>query len=326
MVSGLKSGNEIVDDRAKTGFSVSSNANGAFDVLSITMTDADVPEATRLALATNLQDISQASVKNPDWAQKAMSQLIGEYATAGTNMTLDTARNFTTSIQGHLQQLYSSDDYASAGSNTAVASLRSINQEYASSFNPNRIWGGGFGAWTRQDNRNNQYGYKYNTGGFILGYDRQLCNFVFGVSAAYSSGQIKNNEGLTKTDVDTFNVGLYGGYRHPSGFFADVNAGFGTAWNKIKTSDILGDGRKEGKYRNHSYNAGLNLGYEFILPATSASSRASACSSAMSCRRAGRRRRSPPARSPTCTARATTTTSPSRFSSGSTRPSVSAAT
>ncbi len=89
-----------------------------------------------------------------------------------------------------------------------------------------------------------------------------------GVSSAYSTGEIENNEGFTTTDVETFNMGAYASYNHRSGFFADANAGFGLSWNKTNTTDVIAGGglRKEGKYRNTSFQMGTTVGYAFTLP------------------------------------------------------------
>ncbi len=221
-------------------------------------------------LSDTVQDITALADTNPGLAKIAAAQLFGEHGVTGVTASQTTAQNFSGSVGNHQTQLrdnsQASASSSSASSSSAYASLRTIRQGY-SSFNPNRIWGGGFGAWTRQDDKNNQFGYKYNSGGLILGYDRKIGDsLVVGVSGAYSAGEIENNDGFTTTDVDTFNVGVYASYNHCSGFFADVNAGFGFSWNDVDTADILFGGHKTGEYDTTSFQIGTTVGYAVALP------------------------------------------------------------
>ncbi|MCD7896117.1 MAG: autotransporter domain-containing protein [Planctomycetaceae bacterium] len=219
-----------------------------------------------IKMSDALQEAASIADTNPALAKVAFSQLFGEHGVTGTAASQATAQSFSSSIGNHQTQLRdNSQASTSRGSPAAYASLRTIRQGY-SSFDPNRVWAGGFGAWTRQDDKDGQYGYKYNSGGVILGYDREVGDFVFGITTAYSNGEIQNNEGFTNTDVDTFNVGLYGSYNHCSGFFVDGNVGIGYSWNKSKTTDVIAGGHKEGKYRNNSFQIGGNVGYALSLP------------------------------------------------------------
>ncbi len=222
------------------------------------------------ALATTMSDTLQRAASkadgNPAMAKAVFSQLFGEHGLTGTAAIQATAQNFASSIGNHQIQLRDRNGaVAQAGSSSGYASLRGVRGD-CSSFDPNRIWAGGFGAWTKQDDKNNVFGYKYNSGGFILGYDREVGDLTFGISAAYSNGEIKNNEGFTKTDVDTFNAGVYASYNHWSGLFIDANLGLGFSWNDTDTTDIIAGGRRDGKYRNNSFQAGATVGYEFTLP------------------------------------------------------------
>lgn len=267
VTDGMNSVHDIVDSVLKVA---SDNSYRAAALIDSIFSDSSSDQALQAKLGDGVTIATEIAKDNADLGRVAFSQLFAEYATAGASASYSTAQNFSNGITGHQTQLrdtgFASVDASVDSAPTAFASLRGTSQGY-SGFNPNRIWGGGFGAWTRQNDRNNQFGYKYNSGGFILGYDREIGDMVFGVSTAYSSGRIKNNEGFTRTDVDTFNVGLYASYNHCSGFFVDANAGLGYAWNKMKTTDLIGGGglMKEGKYRNTSLQAGLKIGYDFTL-------------------------------------------------------------
>jgi len=261
-IGAIKSADKVVENALGSG-SLSGNFINAAGVVNQVMAEGG---ALATIMGDGLQVAAGMAASNPELAKAAFSQMFGEHGVTGAAASQATAQNFSSSIGTHQTQLRdTSQASAPASSSAAFASLRTIRQGY-SSFNPNRIWAGGFGAWTRQDNKNNQFGYKYNSGGFILGYDREVGDFIFGVTAAYSNGEIKNNEGFTKTDVDTFNVGMYASYNHRSGLFVDASMGLGYSWNETKTTDIIGGGYKEGKYRNNSFQTGATIGYAFTLP------------------------------------------------------------
>ncbi len=260
----LAENNIVTGNSAAAGAMTSSILSGATTA---------TPEL-RLNLNNAIGNITALAATNPGLAKAATAQLFGEHGVTGVTASQTTAQNFSGSVGNHQTQLRDNSQAsaapASANSTTAFASLRGTRQGY-SSFNPNRIWGGGFGAWTRQDDKNNQSGYKYNSGGFILGYDREFGvsptgSFVAGLSSAYSAGEIENNDGFTTTDVDTFNVGVYASYNHCSGFFADVNAGFGFSWNDVDTVDIIATGHKTGEYDTTSFQLGGTVGYAVTLP------------------------------------------------------------
>lgn len=256
--------NSVADIIAEVPGIGNDNAHNGAQLIDIVFDDANADRTLQINLGDSVTKALSIADTDMHLGQIAFSQLFAEYATTGASASYSTAQNFSSGIMGHQTQLRDTGmaDASDVSAPSGYASLRATNQGYSSSFNPNRIWAGGFGAWTRQKDKDNQFGYKYNSGGFILGYDREVGNMVFGISSAYSNGRIKNNEGYTKTDVDTFNVGLYASYNHCSGFFADLNAGFGYAWNKVKTNDVINGGTKEGKYRNTSLYAGLKLGYD----------------------------------------------------------------
>lgn len=258
-----------VEDVLSSNNITTGNSASAGAMTTAVMNDASASAALRTNLNNAVQNIVTLAASNPELAKAAAAQLFGEHGLAGISASQTTAQNFSGSVGNHQVQLRdaafaSASATVSAASSSALASFASG----ASGFNPNRIWGGGFGAWTDQDDRNNMTGYEYKSGGFILGYDRKIGeSLIVGLSGAYSTGEIENNDGYTTTDVDTFNVGLYASYNHCSGFFADVNAGFGFAWNDTETEDLLvPGGRKTGDYENTSFQLGGTVGYAFTLP------------------------------------------------------------
>ncbi|MCD7897045.1 MAG: autotransporter domain-containing protein, partial [Planctomycetaceae bacterium] len=254
--------NKVEDVLESNNIATANSAASAAMTTSI-LNDTSVPEALRTKLSDTIQEITTLAGTDARLAEVATMQLFGENVLAAASATQTTAESFSTGINSHQIQLR--DQASAAGSGVSSGDgFASINPRYyRHNDTANRIWAAGFGAWTKQRDRNGQPGYKYDAGGFILGYDREYGNFVFGISGAYSNGDIKNNDGFTKTDIDTFNVGLYGSYNPAcSGLFVDANVGFGFAWNDVNTNVALG-GTEKGKYRNTSFQAGGNVGYTF---------------------------------------------------------------
>jgi outer membrane autotransporter protein len=68
------------------------------------------------------------------------------------------------------------------------------------------------------------FGYEYSAGVVTTGYDRHVAavlGLLLGVSAAFSAGDLDNNDGRTKGDIDTDGVGVYGSYALGNGVFFD---------------------------------------------------------------------------------------------------------
>jgi outer membrane autotransporter protein len=127
----------------------------------------------------------------------------------------------------------------------------------------NRVWVGGFGVWADADNKNNVFGYDYNAAGVALGYDRKfdgLPGLLLGVSAAFSNGELSNNNGLSETDIDTYGFGVYGSYILPNGLFFDANVGFNSANNDYTERLVIG-GTKSGAFDVNSWQLGARFGY-----------------------------------------------------------------
>ncbi len=258
VITGLNKVEDVLEElNIATG-----NSAAAAAMTSQVLNDASVSLEIQENLANNIQAITALAATDPHLAEVATRQFFGENVLSATTATQSTASSFATGINNHQVQLR---DQASAASTTAGDGYASINPRYyRHNDTANRIWAAGFGSWAKQRNRDNQFGYKYDSGGFILGYDRQHGDFVFGVSGAYSNGDIKDNDGLTKTDIDTLNVGLYGSYNPACGLFVDASVGFGWAWNDFNENAVVG-GSKKGKYRNTSFQMGGNVGYTFNL-------------------------------------------------------------
>jgi len=228
------------------------NTAGLVDGL---LTSADTPADLSNRLIGNLEGIDALGESSDHNAEKALKQLVGEEALASVNAAIDTAQQVSSTLGGRFNTLHDAYQAPAAG--------------YADALN--RVWLSGFGNWTRQKDRNGIYGYDYDSGGVILGYDREVESvpgLTLGASGAWSSGTVKNNDNLTETDVDVFSLGLYGSYEFGKGLFLDGNINYGFVDNDTSTKLVLG-GRKKGGFDSNTLQMGLTLGYtHHLTPAT----------------------------------------------------------
>lgn len=232
------------------------------------ITGAAFTEANKGSFSLDLQDAIESyvlSLQNPHHTagdqHSAFGQLYGEYAVQGQTALQHTVDSFTNYLGQHIGNYEGSTELGKLSSESAHASLAPVRSA------ANRIWGGGFGAYGKQDWEDSLPGYKFTSGGVILGYDHILSNnFILGIAASYSRGETKISDLGTKYESDLASAGLYASWRHESGFFSRLNAGYAHGWNDYDV-DLLVGGGKSGKYDSNSFFSGLELGYEFQLPA-----------------------------------------------------------
>jgi outer membrane autotransporter protein len=128
----------------------------------------------------------------------------------------------------------------------------------------NRIWLSGFGSWAEQKDVSRIPGYKYNSGGVAIGYDRYLESvegLTLGISTAYSAGTLKTNDGISKVDIKTMSFGVYGSYALQNGVFFDSLIAYGWSQNK-STVDLMND-HKLATFYGNTFQFGLRGGYNF---------------------------------------------------------------
>jgi outer membrane autotransporter protein len=126
----------------------------------------------------------------------------------------------------------------------------------------NRVWVGGFGIWSHEDNTDTVSGYDYSGGGVAIGYDRKFDGVEglrVGLSGAYGSGQLENNDGRTTVDMDTIGIGVYASYIMPNNVFFDANVAYANTSNDYNTNLIVG-GEKSGSFTINSWQFGLRGG------------------------------------------------------------------
>lgn len=237
---------------------MSQSAKNAAALFQKVLDDPNAPEELRRKLANNMEKATITAGNDAALGEVAKSQIFAQYAAHSGENARAAAQNFTGGIGSRLTAIHTVTP-ASIGSGGALASA--AGSDGCVDVDVDRFWIGGFGAWTRQHDRGGQFGYNYDTRGVIMGQDWQQGDLTIGLSGAFSSGDVKDNGGFTRTDVETVNLGVYAAYDMVGAWFVDGNIGYGHSWNKTRTRVVGGPGEKTGKYTNYSFGGGANVGY-----------------------------------------------------------------
>jgi outer membrane autotransporter protein len=209
------------------------------------------------ALAAKVGDVLQTidalyNAGHAGEASMALRQFIGEEALTSISAAVETIHQAGAALGKRFGTLLGSPSAPSAGYGSA--------QE--------RLWAAGFGSWARQKDASGLLGYKYSTGGVILGFDHEVAalpGLTLGINGAFSKGKLKSNDHLTETDVDTYGFGLYGLYQAQNGFFVEANIGLGKTDNDLESTRVLSGTKSRGDFDSANFQAGFNLGYKFKL-------------------------------------------------------------
>jgi outer membrane autotransporter protein len=211
---------------------------------------AATPDLSNRLIST-IQVIGQLANDDPKAALVAFKQLIGEEALPYIEAHHETLMEQHRALARRRDFIMNVSNFSpSAGYKDAL----------------NRIWVSGIGSWAKQRNTSELFGYRYESIGVVIGYDREieaLPGLTLGITGAISGGKLKNNDGLANTDVTSTSLGLYGLYQHDSGFFIYGNVGFGWAQYEATIKVPAINATKTSDFNSTSFNAGLGLGYTF---------------------------------------------------------------
>jgi len=135
------------------------------------------------------------------------------------------------------------------------------------------VWGQAFGQRATQDRRDNIAGYDLSSYGMVFGVDSEniLDNAVIGIAGSYGSSTINSKDANnTDTDVNSYQIGLYGDYDITDSVFFSGSLAYG--YNNISTlrHDIgaIAGLDASGDYSASQYTAHAELGKDFqIKPA-----------------------------------------------------------
>jgi outer membrane autotransporter protein len=200
----------------------------------------------------NLEGIYDLAKNGDPDAEVALRQLIGEEALTSANAAHENVSLVNTAISGRFNALHYHNYAPPAG--------------YGDTFN--RLWVDGYGTWSKQKDSNSVRGYDFDAAGIVLGYDREIeavSGLTLGLSGSYLDGEVKNNDGLAKTDIETVSVGIYETYEFNNGFLLDANLAYSFAQNDADIYVPLVQARKKSSFVSQSFLAELDLGYAYHL-------------------------------------------------------------
>jgi outer membrane autotransporter protein len=256
----LKSGNGLVIGPVDSALAVgvisgsgsgpgaSANTGSMASLLDRAVMSSNTPQGLKDALTAYVNHALVLAESKSPLADVSLRQAAGEEALASAGMAAIAIRSLNTALAGRLGFIHSWRQAAPSAGNSGFL---------------NRLWASGFGSWARQKDVNGLYGFDFNVGGVLLGYDRRLDSapgLTLGVDLGWSSGTLKNNDRLSSIKSTTISVGAYGSYVAANGLFLDADLGFGFSGNDFSSSQAVG-GRKTANFDSRSFQAGLGFGY-----------------------------------------------------------------
>lgn len=126
----------------------------------------------------------------------------------------------------------------------------------------NRFWVRGIQLGVNHTGKGNPLGYEYTPGGAALGYDQVAGDFFAGWGLSYTNGVLHNQDVNDDNRIDTYRVGMYGGYRNASGFFSKFLAGLSHGKNNMSEYIEAAEGWRSADYKNNSWMVGNICGVE----------------------------------------------------------------
>ena len=121
-------------------------------------------------------------------------------------------------------------------------------------------WIQGYGGISEQDNKNGISGYDADTYGIAIGADKKINDrFTLGVSGSASKTDVDNNSGSKKTDVDSYQVNLYGSWEKGQYY---VDGIVGAAFNNYETTrSVAPASTARADFDGQTYVAKAETGY-----------------------------------------------------------------
>ncbi len=136
-----------------------------------------------------------------------------------------------------------------------------------------RAWLQAFGQTADQDRRSGIAGYDADTYGMAVGVDRHNSskNSVIGLALSYGMTEVdSNNRNRTNTDIDSYQVTVYGGFSLTNRLF--MNGQIGYSFNDVGTRRRNVGGvaglTANGDFHAHQFTARAELGREYTLGET----------------------------------------------------------
>ncbi|MCB9964440.1 MAG: autotransporter domain-containing protein [Rhodospirillales bacterium] len=127
------------------------------------------------------------------------------------------------------------------------------------------MWIQGFGGTADQGNVDGIFGYEADTYGMAVGADKEVGDdWALGISCSYSRTDIDNNSGTKDTDIDSYQLNIYGSWER-LGYYVDTIAG--AAFNQYETTRriIAPTLTAKGDFEGQTYMGQVSGGRLFTL-------------------------------------------------------------
>jgi len=253
------------NDTGVIGITSTSNGGGTEDAV-ISVTRRAINAA--LGQSANETKVATALLGSAAGSLTPIKTTLSNYNTgASLNSALDSLT--PQADNGITQGIYANASQSLDIMQTRLENARDGGKASGDTIGSQGVWAEGFGGVANQDDRNGVSGYEADTYGFIAGADKQMGDDTrLGISANYARTNIDSNDNLKSTDVDTYQVNIYGTHDLGNNFYADGVAGF--AWNRFSSDrDIpAGPGHADADYNGQTYLARIGGGYRYYVPQT----------------------------------------------------------
>ncbi|MDK1702486.1 autotransporter outer membrane beta-barrel domain-containing protein [Serratia rubidaea] len=196
-------------------------------------------------------------------ARDAFNQLSGEQY-ASVQASLQQSGTLVGSVVNqHMQTMFDGDSLTVPP--LAMSLVQSPERER------NGAWGQMFGSWTRSKGDGNVGKLDSNTGGFLVGADRELSDGVrAGAYAGYSRTRFDVDSRASSGHSNNYHLGLYGAGQRDA---LALRGGVGYSWHRIESERNVGFGgyrdRLTGDYDGNTLQAFTELGYRLRYEAAS---------------------------------------------------------
>ncbi len=127
------------------------------------------------------------------------------------------------------------------------------------------VWGEGFGLFGYQADRDNSFGYVYDTAGFSLGVDKVLVDKVtVGLVTGYSHSKVDFNDVFFAGKVNSLDAGLYGSY-NPAPWYVDASFIWARNWHDTERFDLFANDTAHAEYYGDIFSLYTGGGYDIDI-------------------------------------------------------------
>lgn len=225
----------------------------------LTGNDKAIQDAINELLTNNSGTSSQYSDLTDNQQTDLRKELDTGTAASTNNAVVAVAKGTNGVVSGRLVQLRTGNIAGNIGGspNGPAGPTATDNKGYG-------VWAQGLNIDANQNDRNAYNGYHYDTQSGIIGFDKTIGNWAVGLSLGYADTDVSADRVDYLTDVETFQIGLYGSY-FTDAYYIDGGFALGLSdIDSVRNLSGLGLNAKSDTDSN-SYSYFVDGGYHFKL-------------------------------------------------------------